>query len=93
MKTSTSSYTRGSSLGNVGHMLIILSEKELVALIPIPIKEIIKTYGVLERRDSLLCYTFHLTLHSISPYMMKIIYQDIAQDTKILVSISFSLYC
>lgn len=45
MKTSTSGFTRGSYFGNVDHMLIILSEKELVALTLMPLKGIIKTYG------------------------------------------------
>lgn len=57
MKTSTSGFTRGSYFGNVDHMLIIFSEKELVALILIPLKGIIKTYGGTGQTEG----TAHLT--------------------------------
>ena len=50
MKTSTSGFTKGSYFGNVGHMLIIFSEK-LVALILIRLKGIINTNVILDRQE------------------------------------------
>ena len=85
MKTLTSGLTRGSYFGNVGHMLIILSEKELVALILVPLEGIIKTNGVLDTQQG----------QHISPTYdeNKVIYQDVTKNIKMLVSISSSLYC
>lgn len=67
VKVSTWVY-KSSYFGNVGHMLIILSEKKQAVLTLISLKDIIKTHWILDRQEAhspLLCTPPCLVCHPI----------------------------